>query len=315
MRCAVSLVVIIWIASVAAHAHAHAEYYGSVLPPPKDDASSAKPRVLDVASSWISHLPEHWAPGNSHVVGIGMNKAELSKNRALARYLVLDLNQDPAAMSRALLDGSAATGSSSGSGGNGGDSAAAAAADAQADGEKYDAAICSVSIDYLAQPREMLADVHKLLKTGGGVHLAFSNRMFPTKVSTSASSYFQYNRTVRRGCASDRMLRHISPLATGRQGLAARKRGRAVRPGSRLPPLCRHTVRCRRRGQARRAVPGCGDCDGSAEVASGRPALGRESTQAVEEQRVAIMHDACILPISPLYCARHAFCRNLVCTS
>lgn len=161
--------------------HHLAEYYGSVLPPPKDDVSSQKPRVLDVASSWISHLPEHWAPGNSHVVGIGMNKAELSKNRALARYLVLDLNQDPAAMSRALLDGSAASasaGSGSGSGGTGGDRAAAV----QADGEKYDAAICSVSIDYLAQPREMLADVHKLLKSGGGVHLAFSNRMFPTKV-------------------------------------------------------------------------------------------------------------------------------------
>lgn len=155
--------------------HHLAEYYGSVLPPPVEGDSSAKPRVLDVASSWISHLPEHWAPSNSHVVGVGMNKAELSKNRALARYLVLDLNRDPAAMSRALLEGAAAK-----SAGSAAESAAAHAADA--DAQKYDAAICSVSIDYLAQPRELLADVYKLLKSGGGVHLAFSNRMFPTKV-------------------------------------------------------------------------------------------------------------------------------------
>ena len=143
--------------------------------------------MLDVASSWISHLPEHWAPSNSHVVGVGMNKAELSKNRALARYLVLDLNQDPAAMSRALLEGAAAI-----SAGSAAESAAAHAADA--DAQKYDAAICSVSIDYLAQPRELLADVYKLLKSGGGVHLAFSNRMFPTKVGGSAPFSFPHMR-------------------------------------------------------------------------------------------------------------------------
>ena len=46
----------------------------------------------------------------------------------------------------------------------------------------YDAAICSVSIDYLVKPREMLADLSKCLKEGASVHLAFSNRCFPTKV-------------------------------------------------------------------------------------------------------------------------------------
>lgn len=85
-----------------------------------------------------------------------MNKAELAKNHALAKYYVQDLNERPDALSD--LEG-------------------------QHEGQKYDAAICSVSIDYLTQPREMLADLAKILKKDATVHLAFSNRCFPTKVS------------------------------------------------------------------------------------------------------------------------------------
>jgi ubiquinone/menaquinone biosynthesis C-methylase UbiE len=83
-----------------------------------------------------------------------MNNEELSKNRALTKYLLLDLNEDPENLSKQL----------------GSD-------------EPYDAAICSVSIDYLVKPRELLADLSKILKPGATVHLAFSNRCFPTKVS------------------------------------------------------------------------------------------------------------------------------------
>lgn len=129
-------------------------YYGTVLPQPSTSTSSTpKPRILDIASSWISHLPESWNPSNTDITGIGMNEAELSKNRALNRHLVLDLNKDPEGLSR-LLSGD----------------------------ELYDAAVCSVSIDYLIKPREMLADLAKILKKDAGVHLAFSNRCFPSKV-------------------------------------------------------------------------------------------------------------------------------------
>ena len=87
-----------------------------------------------------------------------MNKAELSKNRALSRHLVVDLNENPDGLSKAL----------------------------QSENGAYDAAICSVSIDYMTSPRELLADIHGLLKKGGSVHCAFSNRCFPTKVSERA---------------------------------------------------------------------------------------------------------------------------------
>ena len=134
------------------------DYYGSVLPNLSTDPAS-KPQVLDIASSWISHLPEDWSPSNSRVVGVGMNKPELAKNRALTQHLVVDLNEDPQGLSRELKE----------------------------EGQVYDAAICSVSIDYLVKPRELLADLSKVLKKGASVHLAFSNRCFPTKVSAKLS--------------------------------------------------------------------------------------------------------------------------------
>lgn len=83
-----------------------------------------------------------------------MNQPELAKNRALSRFLVLDLNKNPAGLSEQL----------------------------HGEEESYDAAVCSVSIDYLTKPRELLADLAKLLKKGATVHFAFSNRCFPTKV-------------------------------------------------------------------------------------------------------------------------------------
>lgn len=131
-------------------------YYGSVLPEPSSSTSATKPGILDVASSWISHLPEFWSPANIEIVGIGMNEPELAKNRALSRYIVLDLNKDPQGLSKALSSETA---------------------------KKFDGAVCSVSIDYLVQPREMLADLATILKKDAGVHLAFSNRCFPSKAS------------------------------------------------------------------------------------------------------------------------------------
>jgi len=93
-----------------------------------------------------------------------MNEPELSKNRALSTYHIIDLNKDPEGLSRVVN---------------------AAAASPTSEKDKFDAAICSVSIDYLIKPREMLADLAKVLKKDAGVHFAFSNRCFPTKVRLS----------------------------------------------------------------------------------------------------------------------------------
>ena len=49
--------------------------------------------VLDLMSSWISHLPPEAAYGR--VAGLGMNATELAKNPRLTEWVVHDLNRDP----------------------------------------------------------------------------------------------------------------------------------------------------------------------------------------------------------------------------
>ena len=103
--------------------------------------------VLDLMSSWISHLPADIR--YPKVVGLGMNAEELRANPRLDAWVVHDLNAEP----RLPF----------------------------ADGE-FDAAGCCVSIDYLVRPVEMLRDVARVLRPGAPLVITFSNRRFPTKV-------------------------------------------------------------------------------------------------------------------------------------
>ncbi|KEI40033.1 uncharacterized protein L969DRAFT_86641 [Mixia osmundae IAM 14324] len=129
-----------------------AAYYDDVLPSKSATPLSAI-KVLDLCSSWVSHLPARLDDKKQyHVLGLGMNARELAANEQLSRWLVKDLNQD------------------------------ASLPVETAENESFDAAICSVSIDYLVRPREILREIGRLLKKGSSVHLAFSNRMFATKV-------------------------------------------------------------------------------------------------------------------------------------
>src|SRR5471032_675229 len=50
-------------------------------------------RVLDLMSSWISHLPEDRE--YAEVVGHGMNADELAANTRLGRWFLQDLNRNP----------------------------------------------------------------------------------------------------------------------------------------------------------------------------------------------------------------------------
>src|SRR4051794_23186945 len=57
--------------------------YSRVLPPGAT--------VLDLMSSWRSHLPD----GLGAIVGLGMNAEEMADNPQLDRWVVHDLNRDP----------------------------------------------------------------------------------------------------------------------------------------------------------------------------------------------------------------------------
>src|SRR5688572_16328324 len=62
-------------------------WYGEVLAPGAD--------VLDLMSSWVSHLPPARALPLGQVVGLGMNAEELAANPRLTGFDVADLNAQP----------------------------------------------------------------------------------------------------------------------------------------------------------------------------------------------------------------------------
>ena len=103
-------------------------------------------RVLDLMSSWVSHLPDEIRYGE--VVGHGMNADELAANPRLDRWFVQDLNADPVLP---LADAS------------------------------LDAALCCVGVQYLQQPVTVFAQVRRALRPGSPFVVSFSNRCFPTK--------------------------------------------------------------------------------------------------------------------------------------
>jgi SAM-dependent methyltransferase len=113
-------------------------FYRGVLPPGGV--------LLDLMSSWVSHLPPEI--DYAQVIGHGMNAAELAANPRLSRWFIQNLNRDA---SLPLGDAS------------------------------VDAAMICVSIQYLQQPVAVLRDVVRLLRPGGPLVVSFSNRCFWTK--------------------------------------------------------------------------------------------------------------------------------------
>lgn len=103
-------------------------------------------RVLDLMSSWVSHLPDERQ--YAEVIGHGMNAAELAANPRLTRRWVQDLNRDPVLP---LADAG------------------------------IDAALCCVGVQYLQRPFDVFSEVRRVLMPGAPLAVSFSNRCFPTK--------------------------------------------------------------------------------------------------------------------------------------
>jgi SAM-dependent methyltransferase len=114
------------------------QLYGEVLP--------AGGRLLDLMSSWRSHLPEGFRA--AEVVGLGMNAEEMADNPQLTRFMVHDVNREPR-----LPFGDA----------------------------EFDGATCAVSVQYLIHPLRAFREVARVLRPGAAFVVSFSNRCFPTK--------------------------------------------------------------------------------------------------------------------------------------
>jgi hypothetical protein len=101
--------------------------------------------ILDLMSSWVSHLPD---VDYAEVIGHGMNAEELAANPRLDRWFLADLNREP------VLPLETAS---------------------------CDAALCCVGAQYLQRPVEVFAEVARILRPDGPFVVTFSNRCFPTK--------------------------------------------------------------------------------------------------------------------------------------
>jgi SAM-dependent methyltransferase len=103
-------------------------------------------RVLDLMSSFRSHLPEERP--YREVIGLGMNASEMQANPQLTRFVVHDLNKLP------QLPFSS---------------------------NYFDVVMNTVSVQYLTHPVEVFREVARVLRPGGVSIVTFSDRMFPTK--------------------------------------------------------------------------------------------------------------------------------------
>ena len=112
--------------------------YGRFL---KDDMD-----VLDLMSSWQSHLPEKLSL--RRLVGLGLNGLELKKNSRLSEHVIQDLNLSPVL---------------------------------PFESDSFDAVVCTVSVEYLTNPLAIFEEVSRVLRTDGYFIVTFSNRWFPSK--------------------------------------------------------------------------------------------------------------------------------------
>ncbi|PSC69600.1 S-adenosyl-L-methionine-dependent [Micractinium conductrix] len=103
--------------------------------------------VLDLCSSWVSHLPADKKYGR--VVCHGLSAPELAANRQASDFFVRNLNTDPTGW--ALADGS------------------------------VDAVVCTASVQYLQQPEAVFGEIARVLRPGGVCVFSFSNRLFYNK--------------------------------------------------------------------------------------------------------------------------------------
>ncbi|MBL1211576.1 class I SAM-dependent methyltransferase [Geminocystis sp. GBBB08] len=103
-------------------------------------------RILDLMSSWVSHLPPEME--FSHIEGHGMNQEELAKNKRLNHYFIQNLNQN---LQLPLED------------------------------QYFDAVLCAVSVQYLQYPEAIFSEIARILKSNGVAIFTFSNRMFYQK--------------------------------------------------------------------------------------------------------------------------------------
>jgi hypothetical protein len=108
----------------------------------------ARPSILDLCASHVSHFPSDVSSFAGRRVALGMNLMELQRNTQVDEFVAQDLNINT---TLPFEDNS------------------------------FDIVTNAVSIDYLTQPLAVCSEVRRVLKPGGAAIFSLSNRCFPSK--------------------------------------------------------------------------------------------------------------------------------------
>ncbi len=102
-------------------------------------------QVLDLMSSYQSHLPD---VDNLDITGLGMSASEMQANPQLRRHIIHNLNKQT---TLPFAD------------------------------DHFDVTLCSLSIEYLINPLEVMRELVRVTKPTGRIFVSFSDRWFPSK--------------------------------------------------------------------------------------------------------------------------------------
>lgn len=106
--------------------------------------------VLDLMGSWVSHLPEDGT--YAEVIGHGLNERELQANPRLSRHWVQNLNTNQ---------------------------------HLPLDDASVDAALVVAGWQYLQQPEAIAAELLRVVRPGGALIIAFSNKVVTPTIGTN----------------------------------------------------------------------------------------------------------------------------------
>ncbi len=118
-------------------------------------------KVLDLCSSWVSHLPPEIE--YSAVVGHGLNAEELARNERLSQFFVRNFNKEP-------------------------DSWAL-------ESDSFDAVLICCSVQYFQEPERVFAEIFRVLKPGGCCIITFTHNLFYEKAVAAWRDGSMYSRT------------------------------------------------------------------------------------------------------------------------
>lgn len=104
--------------------------------------------ILDLCSSWVSHIPGDVVVDRFAV--LGMNEQELSRNPLATEITVQDLNHQPGLTYES---------------------------------NSFDTVLLQLSFDYLTKPTDVAREALRVLRPGGEMLISFSNRVFIDKAT------------------------------------------------------------------------------------------------------------------------------------